>query len=166
MNPGFVPGFFIGKQYVMKRYMLGWIVLLVIGACSNEEAGEQWQDLQEEVIAVHDEVMPKMGAIAAWSDSLRQLQNQLQSEASAADSALTEAIEEQLLQLAKAEESMMDWMRNYTPPTKEQAEEEIMAYLQEEQQKINAVRDDMLAAIADAKAFFANHKNRDDTDSE
>lgn len=114
------------------KYLLVTSVLVLFFACSNSknDVGE----LQNEVMLIHDEAMPKMGEI-------RQLQKQLLSmaDSNASDSVVAASYQELANGLALANESMMDWMRQYDPNF-EGSEEAFIEYLQEQRDEIAYVR--------------------------
>jgi len=124
----------------LQLCFLGLFMLVVGCAPSNQE-------LYEEVMAVHDEVMPKM-------DDLYKLKRALK-EKVASDS-LEEAEKANLVQaIAKidsASEGMMGWMREFDPP-KEVTEDELRSYLEAEMKKVVKVKQDMLSAIENANAL-------------
>ena len=100
----------------MRNNLILLVLLAALGACTNTQ--EKTKEKEEtnlspldEVMALHDEVMPKMG-------SLMKVQKQLKIKA---DSISTQNPEraEQLRSLASdielANEAMMNWMRNFDP---------------------------------------------------
>lgn len=149
----------------MKRYIVLALLALGMWACGNNDA-EELKVLEQEVMDVHDEVMPKMGAISALNDTLKQLYTAYKLDSLVADTAQLSAIDEHITALSRADEAMMQWMRNYERPGEDMPAEEKRTYLESEQEKINEVRDEMLGAIAKAEAFLANQKERSDEDME
>lgn len=119
-------------NYTHMKYLLVTSVLMLFFACSNSrnDIGE----LQNEVMLIHDEAMPKMGEI-------RQLQKQLlnMADSNASDSVVAASYQELANGLALANESMMDWMRQYDPNF-EGSEEAFIEYLQEQRDEIAYVR--------------------------
>ncbi len=113
----------------------------------TEEHGNQ--GLYEDVMKVHDEVMPKM-------NDIYKLKEELNKEIADAPEMLEEkrkAIEAMILQLDSASESMMVWMRNFNPLPDSLGEEKARKYLEEQKIKVEKVKEDMLQAIEEAKAL-------------
>lgn len=145
----------------MIRYIMVAIMALGLLACGSNEA-EELKALEENVMAVHDEVMPKMGTISALNDSLKQLYTVHKLDSLDVDSALLAEIDGHITALSRADEAMMQWMRNYERPGEDMPADEKRTYLEAEQEKINEVRDEMLNAIAEAEAFLAKEKGEED----
>lgn len=101
--------------------------------------------LEIDVIAVHDEVMPKMGDIHKAKKQLRKIMKTVEN-----DSVSTQILN--LIQdLENADEGMMDWMHNWDVP---KDDPEKTAYLNKEMEKITKVKVDMLSSIESANAFI------------
>ena len=138
------------------------LVSFFFAACSNSTdrkqaaenaALEQEEQLWDEVMVIHDEVMPKMSNINRLS---RLLRDQLGSEdqSSKADS---EAIKANVKRLDAAEEGMWAWMNNLKQLERLREEtnhEGVMEYLNQEKKEIEKVRDDMLSAIEAAEELI------------
>lgn len=129
-------------------FLMALIGLLVFTSCGDGGKAER-EALRDEVMAVHDEVMPKMGdfrklekQIVSLSDSL------LQADSTNRDS-VTDLVA-RTVELAAAKESMMAWMRQYNPEVMEDGtpHEEVMSYLKEQKVAIEKVRDQMNQALS------------------
>lgn len=132
---------------MLKKSILLFVFAFTMGACQNQSAestdasGEdteatsaQVENLQQDVMAVHDRVMPKM-------NKMSQLQTQLKNNsAGKPDSARYMSIASDLNQ---AQEGMMNWMRNFKYPEEEgwttaetvnylQAQKDLMLQLEQE----------------------------------
>jgi hypothetical protein len=106
------------------------------------------QGLYDEVMKVHDEVMPKMDDIYKLKE---QLKKQLEATPALVDEKKTE-LQHTILELDSASEGMMVWMRNFNPIPDSLGEEKARQYLEEQKVKVNKVKEDMLQAIEEAKA--------------
>jgi len=105
------------------------------------------QALYDEVMNVHDEVMPKM-------DDIYQLKRKLQdSIANSTDLVIEQKqkIEKRIAELDSASDAMMNWMHKFNPLPDSADQEEAREYLESEMEKIKKVRDAMLEAIDRAK---------------
>ena len=129
----------------MKRLFLSLIVLLPVAlSCSEKKTTESRTDvLREKVMAIHDEVMPKM-------NDLHKLKKQLEEEIKNSPDLVAERkeqIENQLKQVNEASEGMMQWMRQFNPEDFKADKEEYLKYLNEELEKVSKVKEDMLKAL-------------------
>ena len=112
---------------------------------SQEELSEQ-QKLWDELMAVHDEVMPKISNIHKLA---RQLRNH-QETSSGLSSEVTANINSTVEMLDAADESMFSWMNNLRqlkPLQDTEKHKEILSYLKAEQEKMDKVKADMLNSI-------------------
>lgn len=124
-------------------FLLGVILL-----CSCEQKKSN-QALYEEVMEVHDEVMPKMDDIYKLKQELKtQLTDTL-----SIDEEKKKALESAIVQLDSASAGMMVWMRNFNPVPDSLGEEKARNYLEHEKEKVDKVKRDMLEAIENARAL-------------
>ena len=110
-----------------------------------EEGGNQ--ALYDEVMKVHDEVMPKM-------DNIYKLKGQLKEKIANTPDIAEEKkkeIEGVILRLDSASEGMMVWMRNFNPLPDSLGEEQAKEYLEGEMEKIKKVREDVRKALEEAE---------------
>ena len=115
----------------------------------DETEDEDNQGLYDEVMKVHDEVMPKM-------NDIYKLKEELKKEIANAPGMVEEkkrAIESMIAQLDSASESMMVWMRNFNPLPDSLGEEKAREYLEDQKGKVKKVKEDILKAIEEAKAL-------------
>lgn len=112
---------------------------------SAEELKEQ-QDLWDDLMTVHDEVMPKISNIHKLG---RQLKNY-----SETTEGVSNLVKEQVAAtvglLDEADESMFSWMNNLRqlkPLQDTEKHEDIVIYLRAEQDRMDKVKKDMLISI-------------------
>ncbi|HEY0652869.1 MAG TPA: hypothetical protein VGD65_07065 [Chryseosolibacter sp.] len=105
------------------------------------------QKLYNEVMKIHDEVMPKMNDIHKLKMSIREKieknPNLPQVERIKLDAMYAK--------LDSANEGMMVWMREFRPLPDSVGEEKARLYLQNEMTRVQKVRDNMLKAIESAE---------------
>ena len=111
-----------------------------------EEGGNQ--ALYDEVMKVHDEVMPKMNDIYKLKG---QLKERIDNTPGLAEDKKKE-IESIIVRLDSASEGMMVWMRKFNPLPDSLGEEQAKEYLEGEMEKIKKVREDVRKALEDAEA--------------
>ncbi|MEQ8550964.1 MAG: hypothetical protein RIC03_23815 [Cyclobacteriaceae bacterium] len=124
------------------KFLYSLIICLSVIACSStsEKKKDDLPALKDEVMKVHDEVMPKMGALMK---AKKQLLKKAETET---DSLKTMKYLEVSGQIELANESMMDWMHNYDPNF-DGDEVAMKNYLNEKKKSIDKVKIDMLSAL-------------------
>jgi len=129
-------------------------VFFILSACAPDKK-ESNETLKQEVISIHDEVMPKM-------DELKKLKKQIlqKSNGLAADSTGVPGEIEKLNTIASdldsAFEGMFVWMRQFKSTYEEMTEEEIETYLLDQKIKVQKVNEDVKASISVAKKELEN----------
>ena len=128
----------------LTRNSMIFSLIVFFQACSPSQK-ELNTKQREAVLAIHDEVMPKM-------NDIYKLKKELEKEIAESPDLVEErkqTIENRINQLNEASESMMQWMRDFDPESFKQNEEEYMKYLNDELAKVNKVKDTMLKALED-----------------
>ncbi|WP_420576009.1 hypothetical protein [Ekhidna sp.] len=116
-------------------------VIIFLAACGPSKK-EELQTLKSEVMAIHDEVMPKMGELRRTrKDLLLQADSLMESNPDRAAMLTTVADE-----IGNANEGMMQWMRAYEPEF-EGTDEEIKQYLEDQKVAIQKVKDEMIESL-------------------
>lgn len=142
----------------MKLSYIAFVLVLVMASCGNK-AGHQGHEesdeptdnpneaLYDEVMDIHDEVMPKM-------DDIYKLKRSLQDKLDSATNLAAEEkvkIEQRIAHLDSVSGLMMDWMHKFNPLPDSADQEEAREYLESEMEKIKKVKDAMLEAIEKEK---------------
>ena len=115
--------------------------------CTSDECLKK--QAYDDVIAVHDEVMPKMSYISELKGQIEERLN------TTADSLVIASWQELMVNLDVADEAMWVWMRQFNSDLEEVAIDEAMAYLKEEQEKIDEVARKINEAITAAEENLA-----------
>lgn len=117
------------------------IMLGSLLACSNAE-----KPLYDQVMDIHDEVMPKMNDLYKLKKHLKD------SIASTPDmpSEQKEKFEQTILLLDSAGNSMMVWMRQFNPPDQKD-KEAFRKYMESELVKVEEMKEYVLSAIEKAQ---------------
>ena len=127
------------------------LIVLFLSSCAGGGNQKDLKAMRAEVMAVHDEVMPKMGELRKVEKSLRQLADEKVMADSTTD---VSAIRNAADAIAAANESMMVWMRAYNPNF-EGTNDEVAAYLEGQQKSVDQVKKDMLSSLEAGKALLA-----------
>lgn len=121
----------------------------------SEKAPNKVEALKQEVMGLHDEIMPRIG-------TLMHLKKQLKEKAAHLDSA-KEAEKEQAakLQLAikeleQADEAMMQWMRTYEDPDLAEGQARALEYLALKKKEILTVKEQMESSETAAKSLLSS----------
>jgi len=116
---------------------------LLITNCKSAPSAQD--KLYDQVMEIHDAVMPEMSTIHRLRKALKTIDT-------VADTTIDmRTISYHRQQLDKADEAMMSWMASFENPTADTTPETAMAYLENEKKQITEVRDLMLNSIAAAK---------------
>ncbi len=135
-----------------KLFSLLTIVgLLSITSCKDSKKVDE-PSLMEQVMDIHDEVMPKMGTLGKLVGQLKPI----------ADSLGAESIEAKAMKdLQQANKSMMDWMQGFGTRfdseeimNGKELSEEKEQWLKEEEEKVKKVREDINSSIERAEEIL------------
>lgn len=101
------------------------------------------QVLYDQVMDIHDEVMPKMSDIEALK---KKLKDQI---ASSPDLVIEERkkLERRIANLDSVGRMMWDWMHQFSPPADSLGEEAYREYMESQMEKVKKVREAMLEII-------------------
>ncbi|AKD05354.1 hypothetical protein POKO110462_17535 [Pontibacter korlensis] len=143
----------------MKKYsILFALPLAILMACQGGASGEEEKAaLETKVLAIHDEAMAKMDNIYKLRRKLRTFRDTL--EAQQADSTAILPLQQEIDGLNKADEAMMQWMRQYSAPDTLQ-HEQAMSYLNKELVKIERVQTIMDSTIEAAQATVTKYEQQ------
>lgn len=121
---------------------------------NQADLAAQEEALWDEVIVVHDEVMPKMGVINKTARELKALIDNTPT----LSEENKKAIEEAVNNLDNADEGMMSWMSGFKQLEKLRAEmnhEQIITYLNSEMEKISNVKSQMDSSLESGQALLS-----------
>jgi membrane-bound lytic murein transglycosylase B len=131
--------------------LLGIACVITVFSCKEEKKAEDSSQMQQ-VMAVHDEVMPKMSKLGQLVGKLKPMADSL-----GMDSPQGKA----MLDLQDANKSMMDWMQGIGKRfdadeiMKGKAlTEEKQKWLDEEEEKVNVAKEKINSSIANAEALL------------
>lgn len=105
--------------------------------------------LYDDVVAIHDEVMPKMGTIHNYKKELQAIVDTL------GNPEISAKLTESIIDLKEADDAMMSWMANFVAPKEEPQRTE---YLKKEMTSIKEVKSKMLSSIDLAEQLLKEYK--------
>ena len=128
-------------------------VLFLSFSCKEEKKAPEGSSQMEEVMAIHDEVMPKMGTIGKLVGDLK---------AKVDTTEMGQKYEVAMKDLQDANTAMMDWMKNFGDRFNheeilegKELTEEKQQWLNEEEEKVKEVKEKINGSIARAEALLA-----------
>lgn len=135
------------------RFVFKYLLVLSLFAslaCQSEKKDEV-EDLKEEVIAIHDEVMPLMGDLKSLKKEADTLTEQLTMEDSVVHEQRIDELKALSQQLDHAFDGMFVWMRQFKTPEEGVEKPEAIDYLLDQKVKVEKVNKDIKEALALAK---------------
>jgi transposase-like protein len=136
----------------MRHLFNCFVLFFVFQSCGNKLANENIK-LREEVIAAHDEVMPKMGQLKSCEKNALQMAEEI-SNSDEPDSERAQALRDLALELDQAYEGMFVWMRQYKVEEGDKTPEEVREYLKEQMRKITQVNIEIKSVLEKADSLL------------
>ena len=139
----------------MKRVfsLLIYTVLFLSFSCKEEKKAPEGSSQMEEVMAIHDEVMPKMSTIGKLVGELKPKVDSTE---------MGQKYEVAMKDLQDANTAMMDWMKEFGDRFNheeilegKELSEEKQQWLDEEEEKVKVVKEKINGSIARAEALLA-----------
>ena len=137
------------------KYTILILTTLLFSCGNNQKTDEKKleKQLYDEVIEIHDEVMPKMSTILALERQLKEKIQELDS-ASPDETAKIELLKNQIPKLQEADEAMMQWMRNFQVNQEGWSHDSVMSSMGHEKDRITIVREKMLETITETEQLL------------
>lgn len=139
----------------MKKNCVGVLSLLLMtfGISCGPSQKEKEEALRSEVMAIHDEVMPRTEELFRFRKRLQGMVDSLLVH-DMTDTLLRFKAQQLIMRLREADDSMRHWMHNYNGGAGLYEHTEVMQYLQAEKEKILGVQKAITEAIDSAHAFL------------
>ncbi|MDB5239877.1 MAG: viral A-type inclusion protein [Spirosoma sp.] len=157
-------GFLSSTHFFMQSFVLNVVSLFILGAlcgaCNSDEAAVK--QAEEDVFAIHDQVMPKSDDIMKLRKQLNKriaALDSLQATSSAAGTLRTDEEKEQarllVRNLTDADSLMMYWMSHYKGDTLTKlSPNDALRYLSDQKDKITDVETKLNTSIEQARQFL------------
>jgi hypothetical protein len=126
----------------------------------KDAAKESESKLNQDIMVVHDDIMPKMGEINRLKRQLGTYKDMVSED----DAEMKDSLINTILMLAKMEDNMNDWMGNYKYPNPDISHDEMIKYLTGQRDSVKLLSDDIYMSIAVANGFV-NKMPKDSKDS-
>ena len=136
----------------MKIKVILLLVLVCISSCRQGKKGSEAPTQMEEVMMIHDEVMPKMGKL---SKLVSELKEKIDTTATGKEYAAV------MKDLKDSNKSMMDWMMGFGDRFNsdeilegKELSPEKKEWLNEEEEKVKALKEQINSSIEKAEALL------------
>ncbi|MBT3962622.1 MAG: hypothetical protein HN728_10500 [Flavobacteriales bacterium] len=135
----------------MRMLLFAVVATFFVTSCTDPNQ-EKIDALKAEAIAVHDEVMPRMGAIADLRSTLKKQWKDVSADTSSTGDTIAQFIAGRISMLDSADEAMMSWMADYDPTYEnEHQSDSAVIYYSGQGEEIKEVKLLMEKAIEDAE---------------
>jgi hypothetical protein len=128
-----------------------WILFFFFFFSCKSERTDEISNLKEEVIGIHDEVMPFMGELKSLKKEVEIKSKGLHEQDSILNNDRINELNLLAGQLDSAFDGMFVWMRQYKSPEEGMDREEAKIYLLEQKEKVKLVNEEIKIALASAK---------------
>ncbi len=132
--------------------VMGLILLFFVIGCKGNSEKEEGPTQMEKVMAVHDEVMPKMGTLAKYTAELK---------AKVDTTEMGQKYEAAMKDLQNANKAMMDWMMGFGDRfdsdeilNGKELTAQKKEWLNEEEEKVEALREQINSSIKRAEELL------------
>ncbi len=133
----------------MKHFFYLFALILFISSCKNV-TGDQEKQLFDDVMKLHDEIMPVSTKLQGLQSSLKAI---LEKPDSIAGGLTQDDIIQASMHAEKAYNDMMDWMRDFKIPENMNPQDKI-TYLTAEKNKLVKMKEESLSALHEAEAIL------------
>lgn len=145
------------RYWIFLFYTVGLVTACTSGnGTAGESAGVSSSDttaLEKQVMAIHDEVMPRLNEINHLSAQLRRIRERLP-EAETGKKAVPEGMEQVVEALKLADQSMWDWMKAYNDGKAATPAGNLADFYRSQLDQVNIVKEKIDSAIANAQAWI------------
>ena len=136
----------------MKKIIAVALLSFALFSCTDTK--KQEKDLLNEVIKIHDEVMAKDGLLMTNKMQLDTLIKESKNPAlNTSATALVAALD-------SADSKMENWMHNFDAENKGKSHEQIMTYLTDQKQQIEAIDKQLNTSVAASSQFIKQNKTK------
>ena len=133
---------------MIKNILLFITFSSFISCNGNKTENSESKAVYDQVMAIHDEVMPKMREIRVLSKQLKKVEKHEENEE------ITKALND----LKDADDAMMDWMAQFKIPKNTSPVDE-MSFLNGQLVSVNAMKNKLLEAISNAEILVTKYKS-------
>ncbi len=136
----------------MKGCFILFLSIFLMISCKQEKKVSQEPTQMEQVMAIHDEVMPKMGTLAKYTAELK---------AKVDTTEMGQQYEAAMMDLQNANTSMMDWMMGFGDRfdsdeilNGKELTPQKLEWLNEEEEKVKALKEQINSSLEKAEELL------------
>ena len=141
----------------MRIFILaGFSVLFLFSCKPSDKATEASTDpkvLEEQIMTIHDQVMPKLTEIQDLSSQLRKIKAAIP-ENTEGKVVSPEGLDETMESLKLADQGMWDWMKQYHDKRDSIPADQLLPYLTHQMELIKSVENGVTTSITKAKVWL------------
>jgi len=146
----------------MRLLFLPFLMLFVLFSCKPaEKPADTTSDpkaLEDQLMGVHDEVMPKLTEMQTLSADLRKIKTAIP-ENSGGKIVSPDGLDQNIEALRLAEQGMWDWMKQYHDQRDSVPADQLKPFLDHQMELLKSVENGVNTSIANAQAWLtANNK--------
>jgi hypothetical protein len=138
------------NRKTLAALFVGAFFTFIIGCDNGNKESES--KINQEIMAVHDDIMPKMGEVNRLKRRLSEFKDGVSDDNAEMKDSLINAI----LLLSKMEDNMNDWMGNYKYPNPDATHEQMLTYLTGQRDTVKQLSNDIYLSIGIANGFLKN----------
>ena len=146
------------------KYILSLILLISLvyactpggGKVATADGTVDIKAYEDSLLAIHDEVMPRMKEIQDLSSELRKIKADLK-ENEMGKIETPAGLDETLESLKLADQGMWDWMKNYHDGRDSVPKDQLMPYLENQMGQVLNVKKQIEDSISKAEAWLKEH---------
>lgn len=136
----------------LNKVALFFLIISLAVSCNSSKNEQQF--LFDEVMEIHDKVMPEMGHLKSLAGTLSQKADSLALDSLGDYSQQINEMRTLSKKLKDANERMMQWMRQFEQTEEGTPHEEVMKYLKQQREHIQKVSDSMLKSKEEAEKYL------------
>ena len=129
------------------------IALFFITSCGDKKDNAK-DELLKKVMAVHDEIMPKLGDLMEYKKQLNAKIEELMQAGPEENEDQIAKLQKGVEDLENSHEGMMNWMHEFDRKFDSEVQDEVIAYMNDQMTKIEKVGRMTNTAIANAKELL------------
>jgi hypothetical protein len=151
----------------MRIFVFCTISFLFLWSCKpsgNSSEGNPQVDtkaLEDQLMAIHDEVMPRLTDIQHLTGELRKIKSTVR-ESQEGKMIFPEGLEQNLESLKLAEQGMWDWMKGYHDSRDSIPAEQLKPFLDKQMELIKSVQTGINTSIDNAQKWLAQNGIKDE----
>jgi len=149
---------------IIIKLTFGFLLLLALVNCSGNSSGNNSEEAQQDTLSeaqkaeqeIYDEVMSLHENLMKKMNDIYDLRKKLESKIDSLEKSgiSTEIIKKRIADLEAGDKAMMDWMHNYSALPDSVPHDSVMNYYNDQKGKITHVKNSMMDALEKAQQYL------------